>query len=175
MSLDSCHAASDSAGHVHLLVLGYLSVLDEELSLIYTVWDGQEWSTPHSLYTSADPPEWPKLAVGMGNVLHATWFTRDEAHVWDSERGRYRVWAAARQVDAPLLTPVPTLVSVPTPTASPSVPPALAPTPMPTVPTGSAPPAGIFTDLDDAVRLAIALAPVAGLIAVVLVARRLAG
>jgi hypothetical protein len=173
MSLDSCHAAGDSVGHMHLLILGYLSLFDEELSLIYTIWDGQEWSQPYSLYTSADPPEWPRIAIGLGNQVHVTWFTRDEAHVWDSERGRYRVWAAARQADAPLLTPVPTLVPSPTPAATPDVPLTFTPTPMPTVPAGSAPPDGIYTDADDAARLAVALLPVMGLVGAILIAKRL--
>jgi hypothetical protein len=175
MSLDSWHAASDSAGHVHLLILGYFSLLDEEISLIYTVWDGQEWSQPYSLYTSADPPEWPRIAVGLGNQVHATWFTRDEAHIYDSEHGRYRVWAAQRQADAPPLAPAPTPVPVPTRTATPDVVLASTPTPMPAVPAGSTPPEGIFTDADDAIRLAIALSPVAGLVGAILIVRRFGG
>jgi sugar lactone lactonase YvrE len=173
MSLDSCHSASDSAGNVHLLVLGYLSPLEEILSLIYVVWDGQEWSRPYRLYTSTNPPEWPRIAVGMGNSVHATWFTRDEAHIWDAERGRYQVWAARRQADAPSLPPVPTSVPLPTSTVTPTVPVVSNPTPMPMIPAGSAPPSGIYTDADDTVRLVIALLPVGGLIGVLFVARRL--
>lgn len=173
MSLDSCHAVSDSAGNVHLLVLGYLQPLEVNLSLIYVVWDGQAWSQPYRLYTSVDPPEWPRIAVGMGNSVHATWFTRDQAHIADPERGRYRVWAARRLADAPLLTPAPTLVPTPTPTATPAAPAVATPTPMPTVPAGSALPDDIYTDADDAARLAIALAPVAGLIGLIFIVRRL--
>jgi hypothetical protein len=158
-----------------LLILGYFSPLDEEISLIYTVWDGREWSQPYSLYTSADPPEWPRIEVGLGNQVHATWFTRDEAHIYDSDHGRYRVWAARRQADAPPLAPAPTLIPVPTPTATPDTVLASTPTPMPVVPAGSTPPEGIFTDADDAIRLAIALLPVAGLVGAILIIRRFGG
>lgn len=171
MSLDSCHAASDSAGNIHLLVLGYLSPLEENLSLIYTVWDGQKWSQPYRLYSSNNPPEWPRIAVGMGNSIHATWFTRDEAHIWDSERGHYQVWAARKQADAPLLTPVPTPAFVPTPTSASAT--SLVPTstPLPAIPQDSAPPSEIYTDFDDALRLLIALLPLVALIGVLLIVR----
>jgi hypothetical protein len=175
MSLDSCDAASDSAGHVHLLIPGYLSLFDEEMSLVYVSWNGEEWSQPYSLYKSVDPPEWPRIAVGLGNQVHAAWFTRDEAHIYDSERGRYRVWAAHQEVEAPALMPAPTLVPTPTPAGTLETPQAPLPTPLPPIPAGSGPPEGIFTDIDDALRLAAALSPVAGLVGVALIVRRLRG
>jgi hypothetical protein len=154
-----------------LLVLGYLGYLEENLSLIYTVWDGQGWSQPYRLYTSNNPPEWPRIAIGMGNNVHATWFTRDEPHIWDSVRGRYQVWAARKQADAPLLTPVPTSAFVPTPNPTSAI--FLTPTstPLPVIPQDSAPPGEIYTDFDDALRLLIALSPLIALIGVLLIAR----
>jgi len=173
MSLDSAHCASDSTGNVHLLVLGYLHPWEEDLSLLYTVWNGEEWSEPYRLYTSANPPEWPRIAIGAGGEIHATWFTRDEAHIWESERGRYQVWAASME------TGVSSFPAPATPTSVPTAPPALVtprmptPTPFPTIPPDSAPPRGIYTDWDDVSRLAVALAPLMVLIGVSLVVRAL--
>lgn len=170
MSLDSAYCASDSAGNVHLLVLGYLYPWEENLSLLYTVWNGEEWSQPYRLYTSTDPPEWPRIAIGTGDAIHATWFTRDEAHIWESERGRYQVWAASMEAGVPSPAP-PTPTSSPAASsvlATPSVPTA---TVFPTISPDSAPPRGIYSDWDDASRLAIALAPLVVLIGAFLVVR----
>jgi hypothetical protein len=113
------------------------------------------------------------LAVGLGNQVHAAWFTRDEAHIWQSDWGRYQVWAAHRLAEAPALAPVPTLAPTPTPAPTAEGLSALPPTPLPPFPEGSAPPEGIFTDVDDALRLAVALSPVAGLTGAVFIARKL--
>lgn len=174
MSLDACHAVSDSAGNVHLLVLGYLDPLEEQLSLVYTSWNGEQWSEPTRLFTSSDPPEWPRLAVGMGNRLHATWFVRDAAHIWDSERGRYQVWAAQLETSAPRVVPEATLtpLSATSTEALTPVAPSLAETSLPAL-DGSMPPQGIYTDSDDALRIAAALSPVLVLLAGLLVARSL--
>jgi len=173
MSLDSAHCASDSAGNVHLLVLGYLYPWEENLSLLYTVWNGEEWSWPYRLYTSSDPPEWPRIAIGAGGEIHATWFTRDEAHIWESERGRYQVWAATTGTSASLLPASTTPTVAPAASPAPASPSALTPTPFPTIPPDSAPPQGIYTDWDDVVRLAVALAPLAVLLGILCLFRLL--
>jgi hypothetical protein len=174
LSLDSCDATRDADGNVHLLVLGYLSELQEELSLVYLVWDGTAWSRPLALYTSSSPPEWPAIDAGPGgHTLHATWFTRDEAHIWDSAGGRYRVWAASRQLDTSLPADSGAIIRPkPTPTAMSSAAVSPTPSPVPTISTTSNPPSGIYTDADDTVRLLLSLAPVALVIGLLLVIRR---
>jgi ligand-binding sensor domain-containing protein len=162
-NLDGYDAAADSAGRVHLVVLGRLSSPKEDLGLIHLVWNGSEWSPPTRIYASSDPPEWPRIDVGVGNLVHATWFTRDEMHITDSERGRYKVWESFYQADAPSQTPVP-LPPTPTPasaaleqtTSTPDV----TPTPTIAVDTSGLPP-GLYTESDEVGLLLLALSPVA--------------
>jgi hypothetical protein len=173
LSLDTYHSDRDGDGNVHLLMVGYLGPAEQDLSVIHTVWDGQEWSAPYGLFTAPDPPEWPRIAVDPYGDAHATWFTRDLAHIWDSERGRYQVWGATRLVDSAQArwTPAPatpspstTLTLTPTPSAAP---------PTADIPNDSAPPRGLYTDIDDALRLLLALAPVAAALAAAFIVRRL--
>lgn len=173
-SLDAYHTVSDSAGNVHLLVLGYLSPLDEELGLIHLIWNGSRWSSPNVIYASSDPPEWPRIDVGMGNKLYATWFTRDEKHIYDSERGRYKVWVSSFQADAPSRTPVPlpTVSSTPTSDDVGQATPGLAMTPTPAIaPESSGLPPGLYTESDEVVRLILALSPIAFVLLIVVATR----
>ena len=173
-SLDAYHTVADSAGNVHLLVLGYLSPLEEELGLIHLIWNGSEWSSPTVIYASSDPPEWPRIDVGMGNKLCATWFTRDEKHIYDSERGRYKIWVSFLQADAPFQTPVPLPTMSPTLTpddlgrATPGF--EMTPTPI-IAPESSGLPSGLYTESDEVGQLILALSPIAVIVLVVLVLR----
>jgi hypothetical protein len=166
-SLDGYDAAADSAGNIHLLVLGYLYSLNEDLGLMHLVWNGSEWSSPTPIYVSSNPPEWPAIDVGAGNQVYATWFARDEKHIDDSERGRYKVWVSSYQASAPSQTPVP----VPTPTSTPALDVSgkavgtPTPTPPPAIdPDSSGLPAGIFTESDEIAQLVLALSPVAAVL-----------
>jgi len=173
-SLDAYHTVSDSAGNVHLLVLGYLSLLDEELGLIHLIWNGSGWSSPTVIYASSDPPEWPRIDVGMGNKLYATWFTRDEKHIYDSERGRYKVWVSSFQADAPSRTPVPlpTVSFTPTSDDLGQATPGLAMTPTPVIaPESSGLPPGLYTESDEVVRVILALSPIAFVLLIVVATR----
>jgi len=173
-NLDAYHTATDSAGHVHLLVLGYLYSAEEDLGLMHLVWNGSEWSAPSRIYASKDPPEWPRIDVGAGNQVYATWFTRDERHVADTDGSRYRVWVSVYQASAPSQTPVP----LPTPTPPPAVD-ALGqaistpiPTPPPFIdPATSGLPPGLYTESDEIGRLLVALSPVAVILLGVLALR----
>jgi len=163
-SLDACDAATDSAGNVHLLVLGRFSSLEKDLGLMHVVWNGSAWSSPTRIYVSSDPPEWPRIAVGAGNKVYATWFTRDERHITNSERGRYKVWVSSYPADALPRTPVP--LPTPAPTAALDVPgqaistSTVIPTPV-IVPGTSGLPSGLYTEYDEVGRLVVALSPIA--------------
>jgi hypothetical protein len=171
-SLDSYDTATDSGGNVHLAVLGRLSPSEESLSVLHLVWDGMTWSSPARVFTSLDPPEWPRIAIGGGNKVYATWFTRDREHIYDTEHAQYQVWCASSQSASPAETPVPpptstpTLTATPLPTATPTA------TPYPTLAPGeSALPDGLYTESDDLLRLLIGLAPVLILVTVILAIR----
>jgi len=160
MNLDSCDAATDSNGHVHVLVVGRFSNREEALDVIHLEWDGTQWLAPTRVFASTDPPEWPRIAIGGGNRVFGTWFTRDKEHVWDSEHARYQVWAASMQSSAPAVTPVPVALRAPGPVATVEAVSSQtsAPTPMVSL-TDSGLPGGLRTETDEVAHMAIALAP----------------
>ena len=169
---DMYDMATDSAGNIHLLMVGRRSNERETLLGIYhLVWDGTDWSPPTLVF--AEPglyPEYPKIVIHEGNQLYAAWFTREE-DVYDAMASR-KVWYSSSLSSAPgqPITPWPTLTPEP-PIVTPS--PTATITPYPTVSVGSAGlPDGLYTDSDDAARLALALSPVA-LLFLVLMAIRL--
>jgi hypothetical protein len=168
MSLDSYDAATDSGGNVHVVVLGSLSPSEESLSVFHLVWNGTTWSSPARVFASLDPPEWPRIAIGGGNRIYVTWFTRDREHIWDSENQQYQVWCASSQSASPAQTPVPS-ISTPTPTVTPLATATPTATPYPTLaPGGTGLPDGLYTESDDLLRLFIGIAPVLILIAIIL-------
>lgn len=108
--LDTYSLASDSAGNVHLVLVGVADPAQPVLSVLHVVWNGQAWSgpTPIVTYANGDVPEWPRIAVGLGNQLHVVWFTRDRENVFRSESptADYRVWYSSAVADAPAVAPI---------------------------------------------------------------------
>lgn len=77
-------------------------------------------------------PEWPRIAVGLGNQLEVAWFTRNVKDRYTSDYAEYQVWYSARQIDAPAVAPaVPPPTATPPPTPAPTA--TAVPTPMPTL------------------------------------------
>jgi hypothetical protein len=170
-SFDLYDMATDSAGHIHLLVVGRESHETDALIGVYSlVWDGTDWSTPTRVFAAEGLyPEYPKIVVHEGNQLHAVWFTR-EGSLWDQKVPKV-VWYSRGQSTAPRQTVAPLPTSTPDP---PTVTPAPAPkiTPSPVVSLGdSGLPDGLYTESDDVLRLLIALLPVVLVIGVVMVVR----
>lgn len=171
-SLDAYDAATDSAGHIHLLVLGRLSSQEKYLGLIHLVWNGSEWSSSNRIYASSDPPEWPRIDVGAGNQIYATWFTRDERHINDSERGRYKIWVSSYQASAPSQTPAPLPTPTPTSASTAQEQPTSTPTKTPViVPDSPGLPAGLYTENDEIIQLILALAPITIIILIIVTLR----
>lgn len=115
-NLDDYSMASDSAGNLHLVAVGRVEKTQTDLNIVDLVWDGTEWAAPDIIATyKGDVPEWPRIAINKGNQLNVVWFVRDEAHIWESDKGRYRVWFSQGYASAPSrqAEPVPSL----TPTA----------------------------------------------------------
>lgn len=161
---DLFNMATDSAGQIHLLVVGRESQeADADLGVYHLVWDGETWSKPTSLFSAPGLyPEYPKIVIHEGNQLHATWFSR-EGSEYDQEVNR-EIWYSKSQSAAPRIevTPVPSPTPKP-PTPTPS-PPATA-TPFPTLSLqDSGLPEGLYSETDDIQRLLIALLPVIALI-----------
>jgi hypothetical protein len=168
---DMYDMATDSAGNIHLLVVGRgAPVRDALLGVYHLVWDGSAWSAPTRIFSEPGLyPEYPKIVVHEGNQLHVAWFTR-EGNEWDQDVNR-AVWYSRSQSPAPYqpVTPVPTSTPVP-PTPTPAPTPTI--TPYPTVSLeGTGLPDGLRTETDDVIRLAIALSPVALVVLLVMVVR----
>ena len=82
--------------------------IKEALNVLYLSWNGSKWSQPEVVASfRGDAPEWPRLAIGLGNQLQLVWFVRDEAHIWGGDGAfRYRVWYSNKTITAPAATPV---------------------------------------------------------------------
>jgi hypothetical protein len=150
----------------------------EALNVLNLIWDGAAWSQPQAITTmEGDVPEWPRLSIGLGNQLNLTWFVRNEAAVFESDRGQYTVWYARGITSAPAqpTVPWPTLIlageptATVTPTATASV-----TTPTPTrAPITPAPQIDIYSETDYLLLAAQSIVPVVALIGLVLVVNRL--
>jgi hypothetical protein len=170
---DMYDMAADSAGHIHLVVVGRrVQDSDAPLGVYHLEWNGKAWSDAERIYGEMGFPEYPKIVVSRGNQLHVAWFVR-ESQWGDPDAGPHQVWYSSGQSTAPhqVVTPLPTATSM-----SPTFTPPFTPTPIATAyPTLSLDdvglPNGLKTESDDVVRLAIALSPVALLVLVVMAVR----
>lgn len=171
--------ATDSAGHIHLLVVGHLS--ERRIApkpdqgppgLYHFEWDGDGWTSPSPIYEGSWYPEYPHLIVHAGNQLHATWFTREDP--WEATMP-HQVWYAHGQSQSPAQR----LAVHPTPTPTPEAR-SLEPT-VETTPASSSPdshptltfkdtglPDDVYTESDDVFMLMVALLPVASILLVVI-------
>lgn len=177
--LDSYAMATDSAGNVHLVLVGRTAQDQKSLSVLHLTWNGSAWSEPEAITTlQGDVPEWPRIAVGNGNQLHVVWFVRDEAHVWDTDRGQYQIWYARGTASAPPVPPIAWPTASPTPQHTPmptvmALPQPLKPNLNTTQPPDAVSAELLTTDTDDLLLLAKSLAPVALLIAIVAIGAHL--
>lgn len=164
--LDDYSMVTDSAGVIHFAAVGRTPETKASLSLLHLTWDGVTWSTPNVVVTlTGDAPEWPRLAIGSGNQVHLVWFVRDAAHLWDSDRGLYRVWYAQAISSAPQMKATPLPEYSPTPTSPALVVAFETPTPMPTSTPNPVlqqipPPSGsIYNETDEVILIALSLIP----------------
>jgi hypothetical protein len=104
--LDDCDMAADSAGHLHLVFTGQLDGVEMSQQVLHLEWNGREWSAPAPLFNTDGAPEWPRVAVGNGNQLHAVWFERPAGFEWRPDGNNYAVWYARGHSDAPFIAPV---------------------------------------------------------------------
>ncbi|GAB4537229.1 MAG: exo-alpha-sialidase [Anaerolineales bacterium] len=153
----------DSAGQIHLLMIGRLEETEAHLSVLHLTWDGQHWSPPEVVATyEKDVPEWPQAAIGLGNRLHVTWFVRPAAHIWDANPNFYTIWYTRRSLGAPALNARPLFSPPPTPTSTPPDRVTPTPTPPPALQVQPVVPGQvhtIFSENDDLLVIAISLLP----------------
>jgi hypothetical protein len=165
---DMYDMATDSGGHIHLVVVGRLSLEEDRLGVYHLEWNGTSWSPPTAIYRGAGFPEYPKIVISEGNKLHVAWFVRDD--LW--EVGNYEIWYSSSQSASPAQTPVPPPTSTPTPTATPAATATPTATPYPTLaPGATALPDGLYTESDDLLQLLVGLVPVLVLVAAIFAIR----
>ena len=172
---DSYDLAVDSAGTIHLAVVGRLDTDRKDSQVYHLTWNGEAWSVPNLIQAPHGWPEYPRMVVGQGNRLHLVWFVRDQL---PTTGGQYQIWysgaiAAAQELPLPP-TPTPTLT--PTPTAAPIA-----------LPTATVPAVSItgpeveainnlatilYTENDDLLLLLKSLAPVFMIVLVLIFVRR---
>jgi hypothetical protein len=172
--LDRFSMETDSAGHVHLVMVGFPAAAeinyDDPPKLMHLTWDGNAWSPPDMIVDNELYPEWPAIAVSGGNQLHVVWYTRSKEDLFRSDKAHYRVWYSSRTVDAPaaqaltLFTPTPVPPTPPPPSPTPPPP---SPTPLPPeVLNAPAPTSGPAWELPGILTILMALLPVVGLFAI---------
>jgi hypothetical protein len=122
---DAYDMAVDSAGNFHLITVGHEGPQNDRLGVYHLVWNGTSWSQPTQIYKAPGGPAYadayyPKITVGRGNRLYATWWVGD----FSADSARFRqIWFSSAQVDAPEIplsptpTPTPTPTEMPTPTS----------------------------------------------------------
>lgn len=161
--------AADSAGNIHLLVVG--REIPERLAPVRVyqlVWDGESWSRPTAVSSEGGFPEYPRLVISEGNHLHAVWFVRES--LWGESNHEVWYWeaysAAPHETPVPSPTPPPTVTVAPSPTCSP------AHTSYPTLPVHGQLPTDLYTETDRVLRLGLALSPVLLLLLLARVFRR---
>jgi hypothetical protein len=118
--------ATDSAGHVHLVLVGYPGT-SSAMSLLHLEWNGQQWSDPQVITTGPPYPEYPRIAVGEGNRLHVVWFGGNKP---TTDREPVGIWYSTAQTNAP-----PVIVRAPAPppaqaSPAPVLPPSALPAPL---------------------------------------------
>jgi hypothetical protein len=80
---DAYDMATDSNGHIHLLASGFLTSTEGRIGntpgLYHFEWDGQRWYPATQVYNGGFIPEYPRIVIERGNIIHTTWFTRGNA------------------------------------------------------------------------------------------------
>ena len=122
---DQYALARDDQGMVHFALVARRSAApDSPWNVTQIEWDGQSWGKPEIVFERVGAfPEYPRIAIALGNIVHIVWFTR--ANIW--ETSNLDVWHSYRAVP-PLNTPAPIMLATPAPIL-PTATPTLAPTP----------------------------------------------
>lgn len=169
--LDSYSMAVDSDGNVHLVMAGRLQESLRTLGIYHFVWDGMSWSNPEAVVApNEQAPQWPRIAVGLGNQLHVVWFMLNPAiSDPDADRG-YDVYYSRGVSKSAAISPAryPTLAVQITPT--PALPTTTPATPLPQLPmsTPSANWSSLSTEMDDVAQLLLTIVPTAILLGLAL-------
>lgn len=129
-NFDKLSLATDGDGRLLLAYVGTDPTAPRGLAVMVATFADGKWSTPVRVAAPDGYPEYPRLAIALGNQVHLVYFVRDN----EFETGHYTLWSVTGTSDAraiapvqfaPPATPVPLATSVPQVQviAAPTVPP----------------------------------------------------
>jgi hypothetical protein len=98
--------ATDSAGAITVAYIGAWTAAETGIAVLTVTFADGEWSAPVLAARASGYPEYPRVAVALGNQLRLVYFVRQERFA-DSEP--YTIWAVSGSTAAPALTPQPLL------------------------------------------------------------------
>jgi hypothetical protein len=106
--------ATDSAGAITVAYVGDWNSADEGVAVLTVTFAGGEWGEPVLSARTDGYPEYPRLAVALGNQPRLVFFVREDRF---AEGGRNSIWTASGISNAPALEPQ-AVVDVPMPAQS---------------------------------------------------------
>ncbi|MGN6757896.1 MAG: sialidase family protein, partial [Thermomicrobiales bacterium] len=112
--------ASDGDGRLLLAYVGQDPQAPNGLGVFVATFAGDTWSTPAEIAAPVGYPEYPRVAIALGNQLQVVYFVRDSEYTV----GHYTLWSVAGQSDAHAIAPAnPPPVAAPAPVIQPTLPP----------------------------------------------------
>jgi hypothetical protein len=112
---DRLALAIDAGGSAILAFVGANGNAPKGLSVVVMSLEDGKWTQPEVVASPEGYPEYPRLTVALGNQLHLTFFVRDEMF---TESGRFVIWTASGESDAPAVEPVQVAPPEPIPNTS---------------------------------------------------------
>ena len=185
--LDGQSMAQDSAGAVHLVMVGRTSKDQKTLNVLRLEWNGINWSAPDVVATvdsapRGDVPQWPRITVGLGNHLHVVWYLRRGAlnpELADNPPP-YEIYYTTETINTPPIAPQPVATVLPTATPRKAFVPQIAATHAISLtqkerllPNSEITITRIQSENDGYVRLLLSLTPALAIIIVVIVVTRI--
>lgn len=117
-NFDKLSMAVDGDGRILLAYVGRKDDKTADLSVIVTTFDDNAWTAPKVIATPIGYAEYPRIAVGLGNLLEVVYFVRDK----EFALGHYTLWSVSGKSDAKSIPPVnPAPAPTPTAAATPTV------------------------------------------------------
>jgi hypothetical protein len=119
-NFDKISLAADGDGRLLLAYVGQDPQATNGLGVFVMTFAGDAWSAPAEIAAPVGYPEYPRVAVALGNRLQVVYFVRDSEYTV----GHYTLWAVAGQSDARAIAPAnPPPVAAAAPVIQPTLPP----------------------------------------------------
>lgn len=113
---DKLGLAVDGDGRFLLSYIGTDPDAPRKLSVMMTTFLDGEWTAPDVLASPDGFPEYPRVAVALGNQVHVVYFVRDDMF---DEESPMTVWTVQRESDARAIDAIPTVTVASNPRATP--------------------------------------------------------